>query len=47
MPLSGIDFINNALSKFAGLNNAILEKEIAKFNKDKAHKLKEEMKRMQ
>lgn len=46
VPLSGIDFINNALSKFADLNNAILEAEIAKFNKAKAEKLQKEMQKV-
>ena len=39
VPLSGIDFINNAMSKFADLNNSILESEIAKINKAKAEML--------
>lgn len=45
VPLSGISFLNTALSKFTDLNSTIIEQEIAKFGKARADELQVEMKR--
>lgn len=46
VPVQAIDFINNALKKFAKINNILLQNEIGKYNRERAFELEHELKKV-